>query len=80
MKAGLTGDEDVFEWYDVSNYVINYLLLLLYIILSLGFKHLFITIQSKVNLDEAMAMTDDLADLEWTGHFIGDIWKVNGYY
>jgi hypothetical protein len=24
-----------------------------------------------------MAMTDDLSDLEWTGHVVGDIWKVN---
>lgn len=22
MKAGLTGDEDVFEWYDVSNFYV----------------------------------------------------------
>ena len=29
-----------------------------------------------MNIDDAMAMTDELAGLEWTGHVVGDVWKV----
>ena len=36
----------------------------------------FVNVSLKVNLDDAMAMTDDLTDLEWTGHVLGQVWKV----
>ncbi len=30
----------------------------------------------QVNLDEALAADDELADLEWEGHVVGDVWQV----
>jgi hypothetical protein len=29
-----------------------------------------------VNLDESLAADDELADLEWEGHVVGDVWQV----
>jgi hypothetical protein len=29
-----------------------------------------------VNLDETLAADDELADLEWEGHVVGDVWQV----
>ncbi len=29
-----------------------------------------------MNLDESLAADDELADLEWEGHVVGDVWQV----
>ncbi len=29
-----------------------------------------------MNLDESLAAEDELADLEWEGHVVGDVWQV----
>ena len=30
----------------------------------------------QVNLDESLAADDELVDLEWEGHVVGDVWQV----
>ena len=32
---------------------------------------------NQVDLDEAMASQDELADLEWEGHVADKVWEVN---
>ena len=32
----------------------------------------------QVNLDDVLATEDELADVEWEGHVLGDVWQVKG--
>ena len=58
----LTGDEEMFTWYEVRHFS--------------EAQTLHAHNHKKVDLDEALASQDELADLEWEGHVADKVWEV----